>query len=325
MKRRSFLGLLSGTIAWPLTVQAQQQGIPVLGFLAGPAAQAWTPYLTAFLQGLGETGYVEGRNVTIEYRWAEGQYERLPAMATDLVQRKVAVIAAATTPAVLAAKAATSTIPIVFVTISNPVEIGLVASLNRPGGNLTGATQLDVEIGPKLIELLREVVPEATQFVALLNPANPSYERQSRNFQAAATKLGLHLDVLHAGTEREIDVAFASLVGRSVGGLVIGGDPFFNERSEQLAALALRHGLPAIYQSRVFAAAGGLLSYGDDAADVYRLIGGYTGRILNGDKPADLPVLQATKVKMAVNLKTAKALRRNIPISLLGRADEVIE
>jgi putative ABC transport system substrate-binding protein len=299
--------------------------MPVIGFLGGPSARGWARYVDAFLKGLGEAGYVEGRNVAIEYRWAEGQYERLPALAADLVQRRVSVIAAATTPAVLAAKAATATIPIVFVTISNPVQIGLVASLNRPGGNLTGATQLDVEIGPKLIELMHEVVPAATNFALLFNPPNPTIESQSRNLQAAARALGLKLDVLHAGTEHDIDAAFATLAQRRVSGLVIGGDSFFNTQSERFATLALRHKLPTIYQSRVFAAAGGLMSYGGDAVDVYRLIGVYTGRILKGDKPADLPVLQATKVEMIVNLKTAKALGLTVPMSLLGRADEVIE
>jgi putative ABC transport system substrate-binding protein len=326
MRRREFLGALSGAaVAWPLATHAQQSPMPVVGFLGGPSASGWARYVAAFLQGLGEAGYVDGRNVAIEYRWAEGQYERLPALAADLVQRRVSVIAAATTPAVLAAKAATSTIPIVFVTISNPVQIGLVASLNRPGGNLTGATQLDVEIGPKLIELLHEVLPAATNIALLFNPANPTIESQSRNLQAAARTLGLNLDIVHAGTEHDIDATFATLAKRGTGGLVIGGDSFFNTRSEQLAALALRHRLPTIYQSRVFAAAGGLMSYGGDSVDVYRLIGVYTGRILKGDKPADLPVLQATKVEMIVNLKTAKLLGLTIPMSLLGRADEVIE
>jgi len=326
MRRREFLGALSGAaVTWPLATRAQPPPMPVVGFLGGPSASGWARYVAAFLQGLGEAGYVDGRNVAIEYRWAEGQYERLPALAADLVQRRVSVIAAATTPAVLAAKAATSTIPIVFVTISNPVQIGLVASLNRPGGNLTGATQLDVEIGPKLIELMHEVVPAATNIALLFNPANPTIESQSRNLQVAARTLGLKLDVLHAGTEHDIDAAFATLAQRRVDGLVIGGDSFFNTQSEQLAALALHHRLPTIYQSRVFAAAGGLMSYGADAVDVYRLIGVYTGRILKGDKPADLPVLQATKVEMIVNLKTAKLLGLTIPMSLLGRADEVIE
>jgi len=326
MRRREFLGVLGGAAAtWPLATLAQPSPMPVIGFLGGPSASGWARYVAAFLQGLGEAGYVDGRNVAIEYRWAEGQYERLPAMAADLVQRRVSIIAAATTPAVLAARTATSTIPIVFVTISNPVQIGLVASLNRPGGNLTGATQLDVEIGPKLIELMHEVIPAATNIGVLFNPSNPTIESQSRNLQAAARTLGLKIDVLHAGTEHDIDAAFATLVQRRVDGLVIGGDSFFNARSEQLAALALRHRLPTIYQSRVFATAGGLMSYGGDAVDVYRLIGVYTGRILKGDKPADLPVLQATKVEMIVNLKTAKLLGLTIPMSLLGRADEVIE
>jgi putative ABC transport system substrate-binding protein len=324
MRRRAFIAGLGGAAALPFAARAQQ-AMPVIGFLGGVTAIGWAPYVAAFHRGLGEVGYVEGRNVTIEYRWAEGQYDRLPGLAADLVQRQVAVIAASTTPAALAAKAATATIPVVFTTISNPVQIGLVASLSRPGGNATGATQLNVEIGPKLLEVLREVVPAATKIALLINPTNPNADTLSRNLQAAARTLGLNLHVQHASTESEIDPAFATMAQLGVGGLVIGGDSFFNSRSERLAALALRHRLPSIYQSRVFATAGGLLSYGGNAEDVYRLAGVYTGRILKGEKLADLPVMQTAKVEMIVNLKTAKALGLSMPMTLLGRADEIIE
>jgi putative ABC transport system substrate-binding protein len=324
MNRRHVIGLLGVAAAFPLTARAQQ-AMPVIGFIGGITATGWAPYVAAFRRGLGEAGYAEGRNVAIEFRWAEGQYERLPALAADLVQRQVSVMAASTTPAALAAKAATATIPVVFTTIADPVQIGLVASLSRPGANVTGATQLNVEIGPKLLEVLHEAVPAATDLGLLINPTNPNSETLSRSLLAAARSLGLNLHVLRASTEPEIDTAFASLVQQRAGGLVIGGDSFFNSRSERIAALALHHRLPSIYQSRAFAAAGGLMTYGGNAEDVYRLMGVYVGRILKGEKPADLPVAQATKVEMIINLKTAKALGINVPLPLLGRADEVIE
>lgn len=310
------------SLAWPLVARAQQ---PVIGLLGAATAQRWAPFVAAFRQGLNDTGYVEGRNVSIEYRWAEGRYDRLPAMADDLIHDQVSVIAAFTTPAALAAKAATATIPIVFTTISDPVQIGLVASLSRPGGNVTGITGLDVQVAPKLLELMHEVVPMATIMALLVNPTNPNTESLSKDLQATARTLGLQLHILNASTDRDLDTVFATLAQLRAGGLVIGGDAFINTRSEQVAALALRHAVPAIYQSRAFVAAGGLMSYGGSITDEYHQAGVYIGRILNGGKAADLPVQQATKIEFVINLKTAKALGLTIPISLLGRADEVIE
>jgi putative ABC transport system substrate-binding protein len=299
--------------------------MPLIGFLGGPTAKGWESYLSVFLQGLSEAGYVEGRNLVVEQRWADGQYDRLPEMAVDLIDRRVSVIAAAGTPAALAAKAATKTIPIVFVSIADPVQIGLVASLRRPDGNVTGVTQLNVEIGPKLLELMHEVVPSAARIALLVNPTNSNSEMLSSELQSAARTLGLTLNVLNASTDAEIDAAFASLMEQRAGGLVIGGDAFLSTRREQIASLARRYRMPSIYQSRVFAAAGGLMSYGGDTTDAYYQAGTYTGRILNGEKPAELPVVQSTRVKLTVNLKTAGAIGLEIPASLLGRADEVIE
>ena len=283
--------------------------------------------LRAFRQGLSETGYSEGRNVAIEFRWAQGQYNKLPELAAELVRRNVTVIATiGGTPAALAAKAATKTIPTVFQIGIDPVQVGLVASLARPGGNLTGVTTLAVELGPKRLELLHELVPAATTVALLVNPTNPTLaETLSRDVQAAARNFRLTLHILQASTERDFDGAFASLARLQAGGLVIGTDAYFNTRSEQLAALALRHGMPAIYQYPEFAAAGGLMSYGSSYREAHNLAGVYTGRILKGEKPADLPVQQATKFELIINLKTAKALGITFPLSLLGRADEVIE
>jgi putative ABC transport system substrate-binding protein len=299
--------------------------VPVIGFLNGASPEGYAPYVAAFHQGLKEAGYVEGQNVAIEYRWAQGQYDRLPALAADLVGRQVAVIAAGTIPAAPAAKAATATIPIVFTTGLDPVQAGLVASLNRPGGNLTGVTSLGVEVGPKGLELLHDLVPAATVMALLVNPTNPSAEPLSRDLQTAARTLGLQLHILRASTERDFDTVFATFLQLRAGGLVIGTDGFFITQIEQLATLTVRHAVPAIFPIREFTAAGGLMSYGVSNRDLYRLVGTYTGRILRGEKPADLPVQQVTKVELAINLKTAKALGIAFPPTLLARADEVIE
>jgi putative tryptophan/tyrosine transport system substrate-binding protein len=326
VRRREFITLLGRAAAWPLVARAQQPAMPVIGFLNSSSPGGYATQSAAFRQGLSEAGYIEDRNVTIEYRWAEGHYNRLPELAADLVRRKVTVIAATTTTAALAVKAATATIPVVFEMASDPVKLGLVASLNRPGGNLTGVTNLGVEVGPKRSELLREILPTAITFALLINQSNPTLaEPTTRDVRAAARALGVQLHVVSATTENEIDDAFANLAERRVDGLVIGSDPFFSSRSQRLASLALRYALPAIYQWREFAVAGGLMSYGADTNDAYRLAGIYTARILKGEKPADLPVQQATKVELYINLKTAKTLGITIPLPLSGRADELIE
>jgi putative ABC transport system substrate-binding protein len=325
IRRREFLALLGGAAAWPLTARAQQSTMSVIGFLNGALPEGYAPFVAAFRQGLKEAGYVEGQNVTIEYRWAEGQYDRLPALAADLVQQKVTVIAATSTPAALAAKAATSTVPIVFTTGGDPIKLGLVASLNRPGGNVTGTVHFSVEVGPKRLELARELFPGATTFALLVNPANPLAATVSKDLQAVADTLGVRLHVLHASTEADFEAAFATAAQLRAAALVISTpDPLFNSHAAQLGALALRHSVPAIYQFREFAAAGGLMSYGGDARDTYRLAGVSTGRILKGAKPADLPVVQASKFEL-LNLKTARALGITVPLPLSGRADEVIE
>ena len=310
MRRRKFISLLGGApAAWSLGARAQQPpAMPVIGFLNAFSAQGAAKRLAAFLKGLAENGYVEGRNVAIEYRWAESQFDRLPAMMADLVHRQVAVIAATTTPAALAAKAATTTIPIVFETGTDPVQLGLVDSLSRPGGNVTGITNLSVEIGPKRLELLHELVPAARVIGLLVNQADTALaQAQLRAIQSAANTLGLELQVLNASTEREFDAAFANLIRLGAGGLVISPDFAFTRGMEQLATLTIRHSVPAVYLYREFAAAGGLMSYGPDMTETYRMAGIYTGRILKGEKPADLPVQQVTKVGLYINLKTAKA------------------
>jgi putative tryptophan/tyrosine transport system substrate-binding protein len=325
LKRREFIALFGGAAAWPLSTHAQQPAMPVVGFLNIRVPGADPHLLAAFRRGLQETGYVEGQNVAIEYRWANNQYDRLPELAADLVRRQVTVIAAIGSPSAPAAKVMTTTIPIVFLTGSNPVEVGIVTSLARPGGNLTGVTVLGVELGAKRLELLHELVPTANIVAALVNPNTPAAEIQSTELQTAARTLGLKLHVLHASSERDFDAVFANLAQQRSGGLVIAGDALFTSLSEQLAALALRQAVPTIYQFREFVAAGGLMSYGDNLADSYRLTGVYTGRILKGEKPADLPVMQSTKVELVINLKTARALGLSVPLSLLGRADEVLE
>jgi putative tryptophan/tyrosine transport system substrate-binding protein len=326
MKRRGFITLLGGAAAaWSLAARAQQAAVPVVGFVGSTSPGSLRDAVAAFHRGLTETGYVEGQNVAIEYRWAEGQYDRLPGLAADLVHRQVAVIAAIDgLPSALAAKAATATIPIVFFTGGDPVQLGLVASMRRPDRNLTGVTTLNVEIGAKRLELLHELVP-ANVIVLLVNPTNALTEANTTNLQAAAHALGLQLHVLNASTERDFDAVFAGLIQLRAGGLVIAPDAFFISRSEQLATLALRHAVPAIFQYREFAAAGGLISYGGSRTDAYRQVGVYTGRVLKGAKPSELPVQQVTKVELFLNLKTAKALGITVPLPLSGRADEVIE
>jgi putative ABC transport system substrate-binding protein len=326
MKRREFITLLGGAAAWPVAAHAQQPTVPVIGFLGSTSPEAYARRLQAFHQALKETGYVEGQNVEVEYRWAHGRSDRLRALAAELVRRHVALIVAAGSASALAAKAETTTLPIVFSAAVDPVAVGLVASLNRPGSNLTGVTSLNIEVGPKRLELLHEVVPSATSMALLVNPTNPSIaEPFSRALQAAARALGLQLHVLHASSEREIEAAFATLVKLRAGGLVISPDQLFLARSEQLAALTVRHALPSVHLFREFAAAGGLMSYGSDDREYYRLVGIYVGRILKGEKPRDLPVQQATKVELIINLKTARALSLSVPLPLVGRADEVIE
>jgi ABC-type uncharacterized transport system substrate-binding protein len=327
MKRREFITLLGGAAAaWPLAARAQQAGAPVIGYLGAQSPTAFASRVTAFRQGLGEAGYVEGRNVAIEFRWAQGQHDRLPALAAELVARRVAVIVApGGAPAAIAAKSVTTTIPIVFEMGADPIAMGLVTSLNRPGGHLTGVSSLNVEVTPKRLEILREAIPTATVVAVLLNPTSPTADSQLRNLQEAARALGLQLHVLHASTARDFDAVSASLLQLRASGLVVASDTFFATHSEQLAALTARHAVPAIHQSRDFTLAGGLMSYGGSFVESHRQAGVYTGRVLKGDKPADLPVQQVTKVELLINLKTAKALGVTFPLSLSGRADQVIE
>jgi len=327
MRRREFITLLGGAVAaWPILARAQQPTMPVIGFLHSGSLELFTARVAAFHQGLNDTGFVEGRNVAIEYRWAHGQYDRLPALATDLVRRQVAVIAATGgIPSALAAKAATSTVPIVFVAGADPIKFGVVTSLSRPDGNITGLTAFTSELVPKRLELLHEVVQTVTTIALLVNPTSPVAEIVLRDVQEAARTLGLQLHVVHASAEPDFDKVFATLDQLRAGALVISTDAVFDGESERLAALAVRHAVPAIHQTREFAAAGGLMSYGGSVTDAYRKAGVYVGRVLKGERPADLPVMQSTKVELIINLKTAKALGLNIPVSLLGRADEVIE
>jgi putative ABC transport system substrate-binding protein len=331
MRRREFISLFgSAAVApamlWPFAALAQQPPMPVIGFLNSGSRELFAVRVAAFHQGLNDTGFVEGRNVAVEYQWAQGQYDRLPALAADLVRRQVAVIAATGgIPSALAAKAATSTIPIVFVAGSDPIKFGVVTSLSRPDSNLTGLTVFTAELVPKRLELLHQVVRKAATVALLVNPTNAVTEIVQRDVQEAARTLGLQLNVVHASAEPDLDKVFATLDQLRAGALVIGTDAFFDGQSERLAALAARHAMPTIYQTREFAVAGGLMSYGGSLPDAYRKAGVYTGRVLKGEKPADLPVMQSTKVELIINLKTAKALGIEIPAALLATADEVIE
>jgi ABC-type uncharacterized transport system substrate-binding protein len=329
MKRREFITLLGGAAAaWPLAAKAQQAAMPVIGYLGSSSFERSAGRsLLNFKRGLAETGYVEDRNVTIEYRWADDQYERLPTLAIELVQRRVAVLVAAGSPTALPAKAATTVIPTVFMVGSDPVELGLVASLNRPGGNLTGVAYLNAEVAPKRLELLHELIPTAKSIALLVNPANPTVaaEKQAKELEAAVRMLGLHLPLVNASNAIEIEDAFSALIRDRVEGLQIGVDPLFGNHIDQLVALATRHKMPTIYPWREFTAAGGLMNYGASIPDAFRQVGVYTGQILKGAKPSDLPIQRPTKLQFVLNLKAAKAIGVEIPAKLLALADEVIE
>jgi putative ABC transport system substrate-binding protein len=329
MRRRDFVTLVGGAAAsaWPRAARAQQpSNLPTIGFVGSDSPDPYADRLRAFRLGLKSTGFIEGQNVAVEYRWAEGRNDKLPTVTADLVRRQVTVIVAPTTPSVLAAKAATKTIPIVFFVAGDPVDLGLVASLNRPDGNLTGATTLTLEVGQKWLQLLHEMVPNATSLALLINPTSPNLaETQSRDLQTAARSRGLQLHVLQASTEGEFDTAFTRVAQLRASGLVISSDSFFFSRSDQLAQLAARHAVPAIFGFREFVTAGGLMAYGGSLQESFRWVGVYTGRILRGERPGDLPVQRATKVELFINLKTAQALGIEVPPMLLTRADDVIE
>jgi putative ABC transport system substrate-binding protein len=326
MKRREFITMVGGAAAaWPLAVRAQQV-IPVIGFLGSASEATSTHFVEAFRQGLGDRGFVEGRNVRVEYRWADNQYDRLPSLASELVTSPVAVIVASGGPvSALAAKAATSTIPVVFTATSDPVKLGLVASLNRPGGNVTGSAMFTAELDPKRLELLRELAPTALVIGAFVNPGRSDADEQFRNVQQAGRALGLQVVILSASSERDIEAAFEGLAGQRIEALLVGADPFFASRREQLVALAARYRVPATYMTRDFVVAGGLASYGTNTADGYRQAGIYAGQILKGAKPADLPVIQPTKFELVLNLRTAKALGLTVSREFLLRADDVVE
>jgi ABC-type uncharacterized transport system substrate-binding protein len=325
MRRREFVALLGGAAAWPLAARAQQPALPVIGFLDSSSADDYAPFLAAFRVGLNEAGFVEGRNISIEYRWADGRYDRLPALAAELVRVPVTVLVATGITAAVAAKAATTTIPIVFNTGGDPVTFGLVASLNRPGANVTGVASLGKVLVAKRFELLRELVPKADAIAFLVNPNNAVAELDTSDARTAAAALGQKLIVLKAGSEGDIDMAFTAITEQRAGGLLQQLDPFLQSRRDQLVALAARYRLPAIYERRDFAAAGGLMSYGTSLSDALRLVGNYAGRLLKGEKPANLPMQQPVKFELVVNLKTAKALRLEVPPTVLASADEVIE
>jgi putative ABC transport system substrate-binding protein len=326
MQRRDLVSLLGGSLAtWPVAARAQQKATPLIGFLGSGVRSTSASNLAGFRQGLSETGYVEGQNLTIEYSWAEGRFDRMPALVADLVARKVDVIVAGADPAALAAKNATSTIPIVFIAGDDPVRQGLVASLARPGGNLTGISFLIIELNPKRFELLRELVPRAGVLAVLVNPNNPAIERIVKDVEETARAKGVELQIVKASTESEIDAAFAVLVQRQAGALLVTTDPFLGSRRELILSLAARHAVPAMYEFREYAMAGGLISYGTNFMAIFRQVGVYAGRILKGAKPADLPVVQPTTIELVINLKTAKALGITVPPSLLAHADEVIE
>jgi putative ABC transport system substrate-binding protein len=325
MRRREFIAGLGGVAAWPLAAHAQPPAVPIVGFLNAASPDSFAHVVRAFRLGLNETGYVEDRNVAIEYRWAEGQYDRLPALAAELIQRRVRVLAGTTTPAALAAKTATTTIPVVFTTGGDPVALGLVASLNRPGSNVTGATLLSRVLAAKQLELLHELVPQAAMIGFLVNPSDANAGASIRDIRAAADALGLTLIVFEARSEAEIDATFVTLVQQRVGALVVDGDAFILSRRDHVLALAGRNSIPAIYAYREYVIGGGLMSYAPNLSDAYRQAGMYVGRILNGEKPADLPVVQPTKFDFAINSKTAKALGLTVPPKLLFTADEVIE
>jgi putative tryptophan/tyrosine transport system substrate-binding protein len=325
MRRREFIAVISGAVTWPLVAHAQQP-MPVIGFLNAASPGPLRQQITAFLGGLKESGYVEGQNVAIEYRWAEGQYDRLPALVADLVKQRVSVIVSGGgAPAVLAAKAATTTIPIVFSLGADPIGLGLVASLNRPGGNITGAYQFTSGLEAKRLGLLHEMVPKATSVAVLINSNFADAENQLRDVQEAAARLGVQLVIVRANAESDFDPAFSTLVRERAGALLVCGSPFFNIRREQLVVLAARHAVPAIFEWRDFAAAGGLMSYGTSLADAYHQVGVYAGQILRGSKPGDLPVVQSTKFELVINLSTAKTLGIEVPPTLSARADEIIE